>query len=60
MKCPFRKHYNCGDWNLAGNGFPMVREWIEDFDECLGKNCMAHYIVEKGEGVVEYRCKLMD
>lgn len=42
-KCPFRKRKIVTDYNLHGaGGFPMVKQTGENFEDCIGKECMAY------------------
>ena len=39
--CPFRKEEISSDYRLAGNGFPIVDSYFENFLECLEEKCMG-------------------
>ena len=41
MKCPFYKTtvYNCGQ--NTGAGYPLSWKAIEEFEDCIGKECAA-------------------
>lgn len=43
-KCPFRKWHIVTNYHLHGHGAPMAERTREDFDECIGKECMAFRI----------------
>ena len=34
--------YHRTDYNYYGSGFPVF-DYKEDFQECIGEKCMAHY-----------------
>ena len=67
MKCPFRKRsvYNAG--RNTGSGYPL--EWVvnEEFEECIGEDCIAffkkevysniekEYVIEKCCGICQKR-----
>jgi hypothetical protein len=42
-KCPFRKKILRTDYNTYGtHGIPGF-DYVEEFEECIGEECMAHY-----------------
>lgn len=42
-KCPFRKEYKRTDYNTYGmRGFPGF-DYKENFQDCIGEECMAYY-----------------
>lgn len=64
-KCPFRKIYYRDNYNLYGSkGFPGF-DYVEDFQECIGKECMSYYTYEAkpywdAQNTTTYEeCKLM-
>ncbi len=50
--CPFRKETSIKDYRLAGNGFPIVDGYLENFLECIEEKCM-------GWDKKEHNCLLM-
>lgn len=42
-KCPFRKKYVRTDYNLYGNNGVPVFDYKENFQVCIGDECMAYY-----------------
>lgn len=50
-KCPFRKITTVTDYHWEGNA-PLPYISIEDFDYCIGKECMAYHEVHQ-------RCKII-
>lgn len=45
-ECPFRKRTIYSAGRNTGSGYPL--EWIttEEFEECIGENCMAYYVAK--------------
>lgn len=45
MKCPFRKSKIVSAQSDTGRGYPS--DWIstEIFEDCIGEECAAHYVV---------------
>ena len=41
-KCPFKKIFIVEKYYTYGAGFPMANYTKEEFDECIGKECMAY------------------
>lgn len=42
-KCPFKKIFIVEKYYTYGaQGFPMANYTKEEFDECIGKECMAY------------------
>ena len=41
-KCPFRKDTWVMDFQWEGN-YPLPAHTQEDFQECIGEECMAYY-----------------
>lgn len=45
-KCPFRKKILRTDYNTYGtHGIPDF-DYVEEFEECIGKECMSYYTYE--------------
>lgn len=64
-KCPFRKQYQAPSYHLAGNNNVVIEVWDEEFQNCIGQDCMSfytqkHFISETQEYEDEPHCKLME
>lgn len=42
-KCPFRKIITITEYRHTSNNV-LPEQSVEDFQECIGEECMAHYI----------------
>lgn len=65
-KCPFRKKILRTDYNTYGtHGIPGF-DYVEEFEECIGKECMSYYTYEAkpywdAQNTTTYEeCKLID
>lgn len=43
MKCPFRKKTIYISGRNTGCGYPMEWNSVEEFEDCIGKECAAFY-----------------
>jgi len=51
-RCPFRKEYKRTDYNTYGSGFPGF-DYKEEFQECIGEECMAYGFMIMSESITE-------
>ena len=42
-KCPFRKKYARGDYKTYGSSGVPLCDYVENFQDCIGEECMAYY-----------------
>lgn len=47
MKCPFRKSKIATARNDTGKGYPQ--NWISEeyFEDCIGEECAAYYVIRR-------------